>query len=117
MYWAGWDLDNVESTVSFQTLSLQAGFTYNVSFYYYTRNLASTNDYCRYSVKYDNVTNWDNWVTVNNNSNAWTAVSVDVPAGSNYLRLRLSSKFDGTTKYAHGTISKWKKHPFPMPHL
>jgi len=113
MYWAGWDLDNVESTVTFQTLTLQAGYTYNVSFYYYTRNLASTNDYCRYSVKYDNGTNWDNWVTVNNNSNAWTAVSVDVPGGSNYLRLRLSSKFDGTTKYAHWDYIKVEKNPIP----
>ena len=31
-YWAGWDLDNVESTVTFSTLTLQAGYTYNVSF-------------------------------------------------------------------------------------
>ncbi len=113
LYWAGWDLDNVESTLSFQTITLQAGFTYNVSFYYFTKNLATTNDYCRYSVKYDNGTNWDNWVTVNNNSNAWTAVSVDVPAGSNYLRLRLSSKFDGTTKYAHWDYVKVEKTPIP----
>lgn len=112
-YWAGWDLDNVESTLSFQTLTLQAGFTYNVSFYYFTKNLATTNDYCRYSVKYDNGTNWDNWVTVNNNSNAWTAVSVDVPSGSNYLRMRLSSKFDGTTKYAHWDYVKVEKTPIP----
>lgn len=113
MYWAGWDLDNVESTVTFQTLTLQAGYTYNVSFYYFTKNLATTNDYCRYSVKYDNGANWDNWVTVNNNSNAWTAVSVDVPAGSNYLRMRLSSKFDGTTKYAHWDYIKVEKTPIP----
>jgi len=112
-YWAGWDLDNVESTLSFQTLTLQAGFTYNVSFYYFTKNLATTNDYCRYSVKYDNGTNWDGWVTVNNNSNAWTAVSVDVPSGSNYLRMRLSSKFDGSTKYAHWDYIKVEKAPIP----
>jgi len=113
MYWAGWDLDNVESTVTLSTLTLQAGYTYNVSFYYFTKNLATTNDYCRYSVKYDNGTNWDNWVTVNNNSNAWTAISVDVPGGSNYLRLRLSSKFDGTTKYAHWDYIKVEKTPIP----
>ncbi len=113
LYWAGWDLDNVESTLSFQTITLQAGFTYNVSFYYFTKNLATANDYCRYSVKYDNGTNWDGWVTVANNSNAWTAVSVDVPTGSNYLRMRLSSKFDGTTKYAHWDYIKVEKTPIP----
>lgn len=112
-YWAGWDLDNVESTVTFSTLTLQAGFTYNVSFYYFTKNLATTNDYCRYSVKYDNGTNWDSWTNVALNSNAWTAVSVDVPTGSNYLRLRLSSKFDGTTKYAHWDYIKVEKTPIP----
>jgi len=112
-YWAGWDLDNVESTVTFSTLTLQAGFTYNVSFYYFTKNLATTNDYCRYSVKYDNGTNWDSWTNVAINSNAWTAVSVDVPTGSNYLRLRLSSKFDGTTKYAHWDYIKVERTPIP----
>ncbi len=113
VYWAGWDLDNVESTVTFSTLTLQAGFFYNVSFYYFTKNLATTNDYCRYSVKYDNGTNWDGWTNVAINSNAWTVVSVDVPAGSNYLRLRLSSKFDGTTKYAHWDYIKVEKTPIP----
>jgi formylglycine-generating enzyme required for sulfatase activity len=112
-YWAGWDLDNVESTVTFSTLTLQAGYTYNVSFYYFTRNLATTDDYCRYSIKYDNGTNWDGWVTVNNNTQAWTQVSVDVPLGSNYLRLRLSSMFDGTTKYAHWDYIKVERSPLP----
>ena len=49
-YWAGWDLDNVESTLTFSTLTLQAGYTYNLNFYYYTKSLATTDDYCRYSV-------------------------------------------------------------------
>jgi formylglycine-generating enzyme required for sulfatase activity len=112
-YWAGWDLDNVESTLTFSTLTLQAGYTYNLNFYYYTKSLATTDDYCRYSVEYDNGTNWDNWVTVDNNSNAWIAVSVDVPSGSNYLRLRLSSKFDGTSKYAHWDYLKVERTPIP----
>lgn len=112
-YWAGWDLDNIESTVTMATLNLQTGFTYTVSFYYFTKNLNATNDYCRYSVMYDNYANWDNWVTVDNNSNAWTAVSVDVPSGSNYLRLRLSSKFDGTNKYAHWDYVKVERTTIP----
>ncbi len=62
---------------------------------------------------YDNYANWDNWITVNNNSNAWTMVSVDVPTGSNYLRLRLSSKFDGTSKYAHWDYVKVEGTPIP----
>ena len=112
-YWAGWDLDNIESTLTFSTLTLPIGYTYTVSFYYFTKNLATTNDYCRYSVKYDNGTTWDNWVTVNNNSNAWTSISVDVPVGSNYLRMRLSSKFDGTTKYAHWDFITVERTPIP----
>ena len=79
VYWAGWDLDNVESTVTFATQTLQSGYTYQLSFWYYTKNLNTTNDYCRYSLMYDTGTNWDNWVTVNNNSNAWTEVTVDIP--------------------------------------
>ena len=112
-YWAGWDLDNIESTVTLATLNLQTGYTYTVSFYYFTKNLDTANDYCRYSVMYDNYSNWDNWITVNNNSNAWTMVSVDVPSGSNYLRLRLSSKFDGTSKYAHWDYIKVERTRIP----
>ena len=112
-YWAGWDLDNVESTVTFASMPLPAGYTYNVSFWYFTKNLASTNDYCRYSVKYDNGTNWDGWTNVSINSNAWTAVTVDVPSGSNFLRMRLSSKFDGSTKYAHWDYIKVERTPIP----
>ena len=112
-YWAGCDLDNVESILTFSTLSLQAGYTYNLSFYYFTKSLTAADDYCRYSVEYDNGTNWVNWVTVDNNSNAWTAVSVDIPSGSNYLRLRLSSKFDGTSKYAHWDYLKVERTPIP----
>ena len=113
MYWAGWDLDNLESTVTFSTQTLQAGYTYQLSFWYFTKNLATTNDYCRYSLMYDTGTNWDNWVTVNNNSNAWAQVTVDIPAGSNNLRFRLSSKFDGTTKYAHWDYVRVEKTPIP----
>jgi hypothetical protein len=40
-------------------------------------------------------------------------VSVDVPSGSNYLRMRLSSKFDGSTKYAHWDYIKVEKAPIP----
>jgi len=112
-YWAGWDLDNIESTVTMATLTLDIGSTYNVSFYYYTRNLDTADDYCRYSVMYDNGTNWDDWVTVDSDSNAWTMVSVDVPPGSAYLRLRLSSKFDGTNKYAHWDYLKVECTPIP----
>ncbi|MCB5271364.1 MAG: formylglycine-generating enzyme family protein [Candidatus Cloacimonetes bacterium] len=112
-YWAGWDLDNVESTVTFATQTLQSGYTYQLSFWYFTKNLITTNDYCRYSLMYDTGTNWDNWVTVNNNSNAWTQVTVDIPANSNSLRLRLSSKFDGNTKYAHWDYITVGKTPNP----
>ncbi|MDD2230888.1 MAG: formylglycine-generating enzyme family protein [Candidatus Cloacimonetes bacterium] len=113
MYWAGWDLDNVESTVTFDTQTLSAYYSYQLSFWYYTRNLASTNDYCRYSLMYDTGSNWDNWVTVNNNSNAWTQVTVDIPTGVSNLRFRLSSKFDGSTKYAHWDYITVGKTPNP----
>lgn len=36
------------------------------------------------------------WYIGDTNDITWTAVSVDVPGGSNYLRLRLSSKLDET---------------------
>ena len=110
-YWAGWDLDNIESTITLSTLSLPAGYTYNLSFYYFTRNLDTANDYCRYSVKYDLGSTWSNWVTLDNNSNAWTRVSVDVPSGCSFLRLRLSNKFDGTSKYAHWDCIRLERTP------
>ena len=115
-YWAGWDLDNIESTVTMATLSLQTGYTYNVSFYYYTRNLASANDYCRYSVMYDNYSNWDNWVTVNNNSNAWTMVSVDVPQGATTCACASPASSMVPVNTLIGTTSRWRAHRFPALH-
>jgi hypothetical protein len=40
-------------------------------------------------------------------------VSVDVPSGSNYLRMCLSSKFDGSTKYAHWDYILVERTPIP----
>lgn len=112
-YWAGWDLDDIESTLTFQNLSLPIGNTYTLSFWYFTKNLNTTTDFCRYSVMYDTGSDWSNWVTVNNHTNAWTQVTVAVPTGSSTLRLRLSSKFDGTTKYAHWDYLMVESTPTP----
>ncbi len=114
VYWAGWDLDNQDYSLTFPALSLPLGFSYTLTFWYYTKNLDPVSDFCRYSLKYDNGSTWDNWVTVNNNTNAWTSVSVALPPGSPYLRLRLSSSFDGITKYAHWDHLTVEKSPTPI---
>ncbi len=115
-YWAGWDLDNVECTLSFQSIPLNPNINYQIRFWYYTRNLNTTGDFSRYSIMNDQGTVWTNWIVLSNNTNAWTEVTSDVPSGSNFVRLCLSSKFDGSTKYSH-----WDKitlsQPDPMPPL
>jgi formylglycine-generating enzyme required for sulfatase activity len=98
-FWAGWDLDFVESTLTFETTALPIGYNYTLSFYYFTSELNPTTEYSRYAIAYDTGENWDNWVNLNPNTQAWTQVTIAVPA--TYFRLKVAAYQDGFSKYSH----------------
>ncbi|MDP8231731.1 MAG: hypothetical protein P9L91_03575, partial [Candidatus Zophobacter franzmannii] len=100
-YWGSWDLDNNESTLTFDTISLPIGFIYTLNFYYYSNGLNPDTDFTRYSIAYDNGTEWDDWVTLSPDTDEWTLVSIAIPSYASQIRLRTSAQFDGFSKYAH----------------
>ncbi len=113
-YWAGWDLDATEYTITFDAVALNPNIQHTLSFYYYTKNLGTTGEYCRYSVMHDQGSDWANWVNLENNTLAWTEVPITIPLGSTFVRLRLSSQFDGSIKYAHWDLIQLSQ-PDPTP--
>lgn len=100
-YWGSWDLDNVESSLTFPAIALPIGYTYTLSFYYYTNGLVAPGEYSKYSVAYDNGTQWTNWTTLTPDTDAWTQVSLALPAYASQVRLKVAASHNGFAKYAH----------------
>jgi hypothetical protein len=100
-YWASWNLAANEGTLTFDNLSLPMGYIYTFSFYYYTRLLSSPAEYSRYSISYDNGSTWSEWIALSPNNQAWTLVSVEIPAYQSQVKVKVAAKHSGTSKYAH----------------
>jgi formylglycine-generating enzyme required for sulfatase activity len=100
-YWASWDLDNTEHSLTFASVALPAGYIHSLSFWYFTNGLNPATDHFRYCVEYDAGTQWTNWVDLSPDTDAWTQVVLDVPPYATTLRLKLAASYDGFAKYAH----------------
>lgn len=99
-YWGSWDLDNTDHSLSFANVSLPTGYNHSISFWYYTNGLTGS-DYSRFCVEYDNGDQWNNWVTLSPDTDAWTQMSLDIPPQATTVRLKVSALYDGFAKYAH----------------
>ncbi len=86
-------------TIIFDALDISNNTNVVLSFDYYSHGYDGT-DEIRYLVKYDNNTTWAGEVTLSKNTNAWTTVTVNVPANSPYIRLKLEAKQDGGNDWA-----------------
>jgi formylglycine-generating enzyme required for sulfatase activity len=100
-YWAGWDLDNTASSLTFNNVPLAMGYSYALSFCYFTAGLNPATEYSRYAISLDNGESWQSWVQLLPNSNAWTRVEVDIPAYAGQLMLKVEAKQDGIAKFSH----------------
>ncbi|MCC6459981.1 MAG: choice-of-anchor I family protein [Saprospiraceae bacterium] len=106
-FWFMLDLDNPSGGGAFfHTLDFNAidvsGFSNNtLSFAYHTLGYEA-NDSIGYILETDNGTAWDfsKYVDLNRNTQAWTTVSIDLPAGAQYVRLRLLAKQNGGSDFA-----------------
>jgi hypothetical protein len=58
-YWASWDLDNTEGSLTFGNAILPTGYTYTLSFHYYTLGLNPATEFSRYSLSYDGGATWN----------------------------------------------------------
>ncbi|MCK9583937.1 MAG: formylglycine-generating enzyme family protein [Candidatus Cloacimonetes bacterium] len=100
-YWASWDLDNQSHTLEFDSVQLSPNYIYTLSFYYYSKNLIPATDINRYCLEYDSGETWSNWQNLQPDTNAWTCLSVGIPAYSTTLRFKVEALYDGFAKYAH----------------
>jgi len=106
-FWGIRDLDcpsNPNSgvgTLTFDAVDVSSYTNVKVIFKYYTDGYDS-GDSLRYQVQYDNGTTWPSadYVDCDKNTDAWTTVTVNVPDGTNYVRLQLRAHQNGGSDYA-----------------
>ena len=104
-FWGMQDLDNPNGggafahTIDFEAVDVSGLTNGVVSFDYYTIGFESS-DSIGYYVEFDNGTTWTTYVDLNKDTQAWTNVSVPVPSGSTYARLRILAAQNGATDYA-----------------
>ncbi len=106
-FWGMRDLDNPNGggdfrhTLTFDAVDVSSYSNVEIVFYYYTDGFDGS-DSIFYNVQYDNGTNWpaSDDIELNKNTDAWTQVTVSVPAGTQYVRLQLSAHQNGGSDYA-----------------
>jgi hypothetical protein len=104
--WGGRDLDGPATGgvslwhyLDFAPVAIQTGSAAatEISFKYYT-NAFDGSDSLAYVVQFDNGTTWPaprTYTQLNKDTQAWTTVTVPVPAGSTHARLRLAVRQNG----------------------
>lgn len=115
-YWASWDLDNFPSSLTFDNVQLPLGYSYQLSFYYFTAGLSPATEYSRYSLSIDGGATWGDWTNLLPNTNAWTLATVDLPAYATQVMLKVEARHDGIGKFAHWdhfTLSRESVEPTP----
>lgn len=105
--WGMRDLDNpngggaFDHTIDFETVDISSYLVNILSFKYYSVGFEDS-DVLGYILETDNGSEWntDNVVELERNTNAWTTVTVTIPEGSQYVRLRLFGNQNGGSDYA-----------------
>jgi len=100
-YWGSWNLNNRKGVIQFDNVILPLGYTYEISFYYYTKLLNSPEEYSAYTVSYDNGLNWASWQYLESNNQIWTQVIIPIPLGHTQVTLKVATNHSGTEKYSH----------------
>ncbi len=112
-YWMSWDLNNIESSLTFDTVNLPIYYVYSISFYYFTNGINPSTEFCKYSVAYDSGSVWSDWTTLSPDTDAWTLVTIPIPAYASNVRLKVATSHDGTGKYAHWDSFCINRSPLP----
>lgn len=88
--------------LDFNTLTLNPLTGYTLKFKYFTNILNGSGDSLGYVVEYNNGTTWSmaNYAHLGSAVQYWDSVSVNVPAGSQYLRLRFRARINGGSDWA-----------------
>ncbi|MBL7803708.1 MAG: choice-of-anchor I family protein [Saprospiraceae bacterium] len=106
-FWYMRDLENTGGggaffhTLDFGPVDVSAFSDNTLTFKYYTEGYEAA-DSLGYIVAFDNGTTWNpaSYVDLNRNTLAWTTVTINAPANTQFVRLRLMAKQNGGSDYA-----------------
>lgn len=101
-FWGMSDLENGNGggafyhTITFDPINVSGFNNAAVNFDFYTIGFDSS-DEIEYEVVFDNDTVWNaNGIALNKNTTAWTTVSTAIPNGTQFVRLRIQAKQNGS---------------------
>jgi hypothetical protein len=103
--WFMRDLENpsgggaFEHQLDFGPVDISAFSANTLTFQYHTIAYDS-DDSIGYYIAYDNGTDWNTYVALNKNTQAWETVTINAPAGAQFIRLRLAARQNGGSDYA-----------------
>ena len=86
-------------TLTFVPVDVSAFSNVTLSFDYYTIGYDGS-DSIGYIVEFDDGTTWGPVTELDKNTEAWTTVTVNVPGGTQWVRLRLQARQNGGSDYA-----------------
>ena len=106
-FWTVWDIENNYTnsphvhTLEFAPVNI-ASFAVNTFSFKYATNAFDSPDSLGYIVAYDNGTTWDynDFVALDKNTGAWTTVSFNTPANSQYIRVLFYYRQNGGGDWA-----------------
>lgn len=105
-FWAINDLENPATAtlpapyfhyLDFAPVALNPLTAYTLKFKYFTHIVGGSGDSTGYIVEYNNGSTWTeaNYVNLPSANKIWDSVTVAVPAGSSYVRLRIRTRLNG----------------------
>ena len=102
-YWASWLMENNEASMSFSNVALTPGTQHSISIYYYSRNLNPATDQIKLCLEYDNGTEWNNWIPLLLNTQAWSLFSFNIPSTASTVRAKILTQYSNPNmdKYVH----------------
>ncbi len=82
--------------LDFAAIDISSYTDVTLTFKYYTHGF-DTSDSLLYQVQYNNGSDWpsSDYVECNKSTDAWTTVTINVPSGATYIRLRLRANQNG----------------------
>lgn len=110
-FWAMWDLDNPLTQglgdpyyhyIDFSTVTLNTSKNYQIKFQYSADITGGSSDSIGYIVEYNNGTTWSNanYKFMPRVSGGWVTEVVNIPANTQYARLRIVARLNGGSDWA-----------------
>lgn len=102
-YWASWLMDPNPASVSFGNVALSPGTQHSINFWYYSKNLNPATDQLQICLEYDNGSQWNNWIPLLLNTQAWSLFSFNIPSTASTVRAKILTQYSNPNmdKYVH----------------